>query len=311
MSNTDTPAASRAHSLPPARRRVRKNPILHGFSRASMALGPACSAFYDLQMRCGQGVRFVERRLQLSAMPYGAPPLRVGFISDLHYGATSGRLAAQQAWRLLQRARPDLLLLGGDFLFGDGRGLPALVRALQHWQIKPPPAGVFACMGNHDCPVHEAGVTNYEALMTCLEACGVTLLVNTAVELPAPWRGVWLAAVDDHKLGDPQPARALASVPNDACTIMLSHSPEICGSPVHKRCAFTLCGHTHGGQICRPDGTPLYMPSIWGRQYPAGLHRHAGNWIFVSRGVGTVALPIRLWSPPDVAVFELVGRGAV
>jgi predicted MPP superfamily phosphohydrolase len=57
-----------------------------------------------------------------------------------------------------------------------------------------------------------------------------------------------------------------------------------------------------------PNGDGLYVPAKHGREYSAGLFRHAGQWLFVSRGVGTVGLPVRMFCPPEVVVFEFTGR---
>jgi hypothetical protein len=249
-------------------------------------------------------VRLVRHRLQLPRFPAGVPSLRLVYLSDLHYGPTSGTVALRQAWDLAHEAHPDVLLLGGDYLYGDERGLPALVRELQRWQAAPPPGGMYACLGNHD------RLANLEALTMCLQACDVQVLVNRAVELPSPWSGVWVAGCDDTRYGQPQPERALNSVPRQGCTLMLSHEPDICEVSSLARCDLTLCGHTHGGQICLPNGRSLYLPSRWSHQFTAGLYRHAGHWLFVSRGVGTVGLPVRMWAPPEIAVFELVPRGS-
>lgn len=270
-------------------------------TRIAFALAPLYGTLYDLQMQLGGGVRVVRQRVQLGQYPRDVPPLRAAYISDLHYGPTSGRVAARQAWRQAREAEPDVLFLGGDFLYGDERGLPSLLRELQRWKRNPPPGGMYACLGNHD---HYG---NCEALITCLEACGVKVLLNDAVELPAPWNDVWIVGTDDTHVGDPQPELALAGVPLGACAIMLSHSPDICEYNALKRCGLTLCGHTHGGQVCLPNGDAPYLPSKWGKHYPAGIFRHAGSWIYVSRGVGTVSLPVRMWAPPDIGVFEIVG----
>jgi predicted MPP superfamily phosphohydrolase len=247
----------------------------------------------------------LQHRVILPNFPNGTPPLRAAFLSDFHYGPTSGGRAARQAWSLARKMEPDILLLGGDFFYADERGMPTLLRELRRWKQNPPRAGVYAVLGNHDY------LANSEALKTCLEACGVRVLVNEAVELPHPWNGIWLVGADDTGRGDPQPELALAEVPSGAAAIMLSHSPDICEFNAVKRCGLTLCGHTHGGQICLPHRDPLYMPSKWGKHYTDGMHRHSGNWVFVSRGIGTVGLPLRLWAPPDVAEIEISGRGGV
>ena len=70
-----------------------------------------------------------------------------------------------------------------------------------------------------------------------------------------------------------------------------------------------LSGHTHGGQIVLPViGAPA------GRKFPvlAGSAVRERTSIFVSRGVGTVYIPVRLNCPPEVAVLTLrrAGQGA-
>jgi uncharacterized protein len=267
-------------------------------SRLAMRMAPVYQRLHDVQTRL-QPVRAVQHRLALHGFPRGAPELRVAFVSDLHLGPTTGSVAVQQAWEILRAAQPDVLLIGGDLLFGDERGLPSLLRELQSWKRNPPPGGMFAVLGNHD---HLAGV---DTIITALEACGVRVLVNNARPLPAPWKGIYIVGSDDTLYGDAQPELALASVPSDALAIMLAHSPDICEYSILGRCALTLCGHTHGGQVSLPGVGPVLMRSSWGRRFPADLHRHNGTHLWVSRGVGTVHFPLRLCAPPDVGVFDL------
>jgi predicted MPP superfamily phosphohydrolase len=144
-----------------------------------------------------------------------------------------------------------------------------------------------------------------DTIITALEACDVRVLVNDAIELPSPWHGLWIVGADDTLYGDPQPELALAGVPSDALSIMLAHSPDICEHSILGRCALTLCGHTHGGQVNLPILGSLFMRSGWGKRFPADLHRHNGTHLWVSRGVGTVHLPLRLGASPDVGVFDL------
>ena len=39
--------------------------------------------------------------------------------------------------------------------------------------------------------------------------------------------------------------------------------------------------------------------------YVDGLYRESGRSIFVSRGIGTIGLPVRLGAPPEVALLRL------
>lgn len=279
------------------------------WQKIALRFAPLMSTIYDWQMTLGGGVRAVRHKISLAKYPRAAASLRIAFLSDLHLGPTSGRVASRQAWKIARDSRPDVLLLGGDFLYADERGLPTLLRELQRWKRDAPLGGMYACLGHHD---HHAGS---DTLIMALEACGVRVLVDEAVELPHPWKNVWIVGSDgvgsdDANSGSPPIARALKNMPKNDCAITLSHSPQILESAEILCCDLTLCGDTHGGQICWPNGEPLYMKSQWARDYLHGLHRHAGNWVFVSRGVGNVGMPLRLFAPPDVGLIEISERGA-
>ena len=247
----------------------------------------------------GRGVRVEHLHLKLEHFPPGAPPLRVAFLSDLHYGPTVGRLATLQARQRVLEARPDVIIIGGDFLYGDGRGLKALQRDLQKYKA---PSGVYAVWGNHDYTRE-----NYErvALENVLQQSGVRLLKNHAVELRHPYQGIWIIGVDDPSYGDAQPYQALLPVPLDACEIFISHAPDVSGFFPDNDCDLTLCGDTHGGQICLPSGRPLWLNCDMCCGFIAGLYQPSGKYLWVSRGVGTVSLPLRLWAPPDVTILDL------
>jgi predicted MPP superfamily phosphohydrolase len=74
-----------------------------------------------------------------------------------------------------------------------------------------------------------------------------------------------------------------------------------------ERFEVALCGHTHGGQIALPGGTPLLVPhGALSRRYARGQFRLApGQTLVVSVGVGCVVLPLRLFAPPEVVVCRL------
>ena len=63
-----------------------------------------------------------------------------------------------------------------------------------------------------------------------------------------------------------------------------------------------LSGHTHGGQVIVPA-----FGAFAGRKFPvlAGFATRENTALFVSRGVGTVYVPVRINCPPDVAVLTL------
>jgi hypothetical protein len=63
-----------------------------------------------------------------------------------------------------------------------------------------------------------------------------------------------------------------------------------------------LAGHTHGGQVA-PFGIATVLPRGCGR-YVAGWYREGGPPLFVSRGIGTSSLPVRIGASPELARFD-------
>src|SRR5688572_1828234 len=61
-------------------------------------------------------VHRIEQDLDLGRPP-GRPPLRVAFASDLHIGPTTPPKVLDNAFAHLAEARPDVLALGGDYVF--------------------------------------------------------------------------------------------------------------------------------------------------------------------------------------------------
>ena len=100
-------------------------------------------------------------------------------------------------------------------------------------------------------------------------------------------------------------AEALQGVPRDAFSILLTHSPSSIMEAGAAGIDLVLSGHTHGGQIKLPIIGPLYAPADYVRKYSEGLFRYRDSWLYVNRGIGTRALPVRFLCPPEITVITL------
>jgi predicted MPP superfamily phosphohydrolase len=155
----------------------------------------------------------------------------------------------------------------------------------------------------------------------------VPVLVNENVRLAD---GLWLAAVDDLMAGQPDLARTVADLPEDAAVVFLSHNPTILPQ-VADRPWLVLAGHTHGGQVTVPflgprgtarlPGVRSFMyfyewMGVWRHgsrreaistyRYPAGWYQEGQVRMYVNRGVGfSQNFPLRLNCPPEIACFTL------
>ena len=85
-------------------------------------------------------------------------------------------------------------------------------------------------------------------------------------------------------------------------TVLLAHDPRRLTEATALGVPLVLSGHTHGGQVVLP-----VVGALAAQKFPvvAGLARRENTTMFVSRGVGTIYLPVRINCPPEVAVLTL------
>ena len=223
--------------------------------------GWAARAAYAVGLQSGRTID-VDRHLLPIARSGHAPPLRVAFASDFHAGATTSPRVLEAACLALEELRPDVLLLGGDFVTVRAEYIRDLAPLLSRVTA---PLGKFAVFGNHDLRA------NTGHLRSALDTAGVRVLVNESVKLAAPHDDVTIVGFDDPIRGAPR-GETLDDVPG--VRIALMHAPDGMLAIGNRHYDLAVCGHTHGGQIVFPRGVMPYLPAgKLSRTYPVGLYR--------------------------------------
>jgi uncharacterized protein len=243
--------------------------------------------------------------LRVSAYTVAVPPalkgLRVAVISDLHAGAPFIDTAKlDRLVAMTNAAKPDLILLTGDYVITNvvgGRYMP-IDTVVAHLKGLHAPLGVYAVIGNHD-RWDDPG-----RIVSSFRAAGISVLENTHVMLPPPRNGIALVGLGDRDNGGPKVKRSLAGVTGAALCFV--HSPDVFPR-LPATCALTIAGHTHGGQVWLPFlGRPaVETVSRFGQRYAIGVIREDGRTMFVSSGIGTSILPLRLGVPPEISLLTL------
>jgi predicted MPP superfamily phosphohydrolase len=225
------------------------------------------------------------------------PPLRLAFASDLHLGPTTPRRTLDRAFDALAAIEPDVLLLGGDYVFLEAT--PARVDELARRVAEVPAKLKLAVLGNHDLWTH------HHRIERALARASAQVLINDAVRLPQPWSDVAILGLDEPWTGAPDATAAIEACGDARLRLAIAHAPEAMPMLRARGVSLLMCGHTHGGQLALPGGTPIVMWGTQGRRYPHGLHTIDDLHLFVSRGIGGVEIPFRAWAPPDVAAITI------
>jgi predicted MPP superfamily phosphohydrolase len=90
-----------------------------------------------------------------------------------------------------------------------------------------------------------------------------------------------------------------------AVNILLSHNPDVFPVAAAQGYDLTIAGHTHGGQV---DVEILHEHMDVARYFTPfvqGLYRRGNSSVYVSNGLGTIGVPVRLGAPAEVSVIRL------
>lgn len=237
-------------------------------------------------------------------------PLRLAVIADTHVG--SPHVNAARIERLVARvnaARPDLVLLLGDYTGGNGVGRPPdaetardIALGVAAFALLEAPLGTVAVLGNHDVWWDAPAVTR------ALIEAGAPPLWNRHVVIDRGGAPFVVAGLADADTGEPNLSEALDGAPEGLDVIVLTHSPDPfaqMAGPI----ALTVAGHTHCGQVTIPlIGRPL-VPSAYGARYACGRVEEGGRVMIVSAGIGSSILPVRFLNPPEVNLITLRAVG--
>jgi predicted MPP superfamily phosphohydrolase len=237
----------------------------------------------------------VDRLLVPVGRANGAPPLRIAFASDFHAGSTTDRRTLESACQAIADEKPDLLLLGGDFVTTRARYIKDLAPLLGAIAA---PLGRFGVFGNHDRRA------NRRELTEALEKAGIRMLVNEVATLPAPHDDVAILGLDDPIRGAPE----YQDLPESGVRIVLMHAPDGLMTLGDRDFDLALCGHTHGGQITVGRIKPYLPYGKLSREYADGLYRlgrDGSRALVVSRGVGCSTLPVRLGARAQVHLLTV------
>lgn len=216
------------------------------------------------------------------------PPLKIAHLTDLHtYGLGSRE---QEVLNRLEEEKPDLIAITGDTLAQSGTYelcRPFLSRLHA-------PSGVWAVPGNFE---NRRRLDNESAFYNSLN---IHYLINSSQFIRS---NLCVVGLDDAASGFPNLEAALAFVPKQAATLVLMHSPGYFRQAAG-RCDLILAGHSHGGQI--------RLPFVGGLWFPKGVDGFTEGWfekektrMYVSRGLGTVLLDVRLFCRPELVLITL------
>jgi uncharacterized protein len=269
--------------------------VFHGSTDTAL-IAALIAAVGGTALSLHQYPRVRQRDVEIEGLPESFDGYRIVQISDLHCGPFADGARVDRWVAEVNRLGADLVAVTGDLIASGSTFVPVVAASLGKLRGRD---GVFACMGNHDY------FTDGEEMAAALERQGLTLLRNRGVEVRRGGGGIYVAGVDDTWTRRNDLDAALAGRPEGAPVLLLAHDPALFPDAAERGVALTLSGHTHGGQLGVPFFAKRFNLARSITRFTTGLYQIGAATLYVTRGLGTTGIPIRLSVPAEIALLTL------
>jgi len=242
-----------------------------------------------------------EREILIKGLPQELSGLAIGLVTDVHSSLYMQKRDMDEYVRRMNDFGVDIVIVAGDLVNGNVNEVHPFAEAFSRLKA---PMGVYGVLGNHDFYTQQPD----KIARVAMEA-GVRILRDESLVLKRNGSLIRIAGVDDagtNQLAAQKMDVALKQEENRLPTVLVCHRPYFLEEAADRNVGLVLSGHTHGGQVVfgRMGGTTmtpaaLYSPYVW------GLYRKEQTQMYVSRGIGTVGVPIRINCPPELTRIVL------
>ncbi len=252
--------------------------------------------------------------LKVPNLPEALKGTTIAMITDVHSSVFMTRQEMDRYVAALNSLKADMAVVVGDFVNSK---LHEVYPFAESFSALKAPLGVYGVTGNHD---YYTGAI--ETVAREIEQSGIRLLRNENLSIERNGAKLWLLGMDDADIYDVKPyletgksvrgtiENLLGGIPEGAPKLFLCHKPYPFEEYSQLGIDLMLSGHTHGGQvvIAQLDNVNLSFASL-ASSYVSGLYKARSNrrsQLYVSRGVGTVGIPLRVNCPPEITQVILV-----
>jgi predicted MPP superfamily phosphohydrolase len=241
--------------------------------------------------------------------------LKIVQLSDLHLsGFYHHRKLLQNVMEEINTYEPDLILNTGDFVSYGWREFDRNDTILSKAKSR---YGNFAVLGNHDIGTYhpfftEADIDNNVLIMNQLiKASGYRVLDDEfSIVIVGKAKIALIGVITKGRhpnMVHGDLGKAISGLDSVDLKILLSHDPNHWAEAVTGKTDIdiTLSGHTHGMQMGILTKKFKWSPSKYFYPHWSGLFSDGNQFQYVNRGLGVLAIPFRIWMPPEITIITL------
>lgn len=238
-----------------------------------------------------------EFDIKIAGLPKDLQGLRLLQLSDIHMGAYYSPNDLRRVIDASNGLRADLAFITGDLITGARDPLDECLLELGRLKAS---SGLWGCLGNHEKLAYVSDYATRQALKQNL-----FFLRHRAETLKFGDSRINLVGVDHQYKNEGYLKGVEQLVKPDEFNLLLSHNPDVFPVAAKQGFQLTLAGHTHGGQInIEVAHTNLNIVDLV-TPYTKGLYEKPGSSLYVTSGLGTIGVPVRLGAPPEITLIRL------
>ncbi len=230
------------------------------------------------------------------------PKMKVVLFSDTHFGEFYSTDNVTKIVEKINEQEADLVIFVGDLFDNYKRDIEKIDLDLVTKQLSEIKGEKIAVRGNHDIG------GGFEFLFNdFMENCGFDVMINESRFLEE--FGVNLVGFDDLMLGKKNLDIYVQN--NEYYNLFIMHEPDGAKMLSGNANGLVVGGHSHGGQVNIPFLSQYFMPP-GAQDYIIGMYDKEDtkltNDVFVTTGIGTTFIPVRLFCPPEIVVVNFGGN---
>ncbi len=272
--------------------------VLRAAGTAAVAAPFAVAGFGAIVERTRFQVREID--FPIRGLHRDMDGFRIAQLSDLHVSPYLSVAEAGRAVDMANELKPHLALVTGDLISGVGDPLDGAIAQIARLRAD---AGVLGCLGNHEIYAECEDYATEESAKR-----GISFLRSEARVVRWGSASLNIAGVDYQAFGWKngnylRNAEKLVApgMPN----LLLSHNPDVFPVAVAKGYDAMVGGHTHGGQVTMEILKQDLNFARFFTRYVLGLYRMNGASCYVTGGIGTIGMPVRIGVPPEITLLRL------
>ena len=262
---------------------------------------------------------FVIKRkdIKINKLPEQLKGLKIVQVNDIHSGPFMEFEQMDTYKKVINDLNPDIVMIPGDMTNTLANEVYPFIDAFKDLKSK---YGTFATLGNHDYFSNPELIANEISWSSPID-----MLRNDFRILKINGKQLMIMGIEDTRSSGSRFTpeikdyleKTIIAAKNGASDerldyeelpkILLYHKPYFFPYIHDKKLDLILSGHTHGGQVVLANIGNLNLSiASTVSPYISGLYKENGSQMYISDGLGTVGLPIRLNCPPEITVITLV-----